>query len=68
MLKLNVDGAARPQTAGGNAGNGSSAQDWSEMECRMQYLEAQAEEAAAALAGGLFRTHTPPAFDLLLLQ
>jgi hypothetical protein len=27
-----------------------SAQDWSEMECRMQYLEAQAEEAAAALA------------------
>lgn len=30
--------------------DGSSAQDWSEMECRMQYLEAQAEEAAAALA------------------
>jgi kinesin family protein 11 len=50
MLKVNVDGHARPATAGGNAGNGSSTQDWSEMECRMQYLEAQAEEAAAALA------------------
>ena len=53
MLKVNVDASKvlRPSTAGGTSmGNGSSAQDWSEMECRMQYLEAQAEEAAAALA------------------
>ena len=49
MLKLNVDGAARPSTATG-ALNGQSQQDWAEMECRMHYLETQAEEAAAALA------------------
>ena len=49
MLKLNVDGAARPSTASG-ALNGQSQQDWAEMECRMHYLETQAEEAAAALA------------------
>ena len=53
MLKLNVDGA-RPQTARGDGigtqMNGQTQQDWAEMECRMHYLETQAEEAAAALA------------------
>ena len=54
MLKLNVEGAGRPKTArsdGTNAGmTGQTQQDWAEMECRMHYLETQAEEAAAALA------------------
>ena len=53
MLKLNVDGHSRPSTAVGRDGaplSGQSQQDWAEMECRMQYLETQAEEAAAALA------------------
>ncbi len=54
MLKLNVEGAGRPQTARGDGTNpgmtGQTQQDWAEMETRMHYLETQAEEAAAALA------------------
>ena len=55
MLKLNVEGAGRPQTARGDEARsghmtGQTQQDWAEMECRMHYLETQAEEAAAALA------------------
>jgi len=55
MLKLNVEGAGRPSTARGDEARnghmtGQTQQDWAEMECRMHYLETQAEEAAAALA------------------
>ena len=53
MVKVNVDGVQRPSTAN-PASNGACAQDWAELEIKMKYLEAQAEEAAAALA----RKHT----------
>ena len=49
MVKVNVDGVQRPSTAN-QGSNGACAQDWAELEIKMKYLEAQAEEAAAALA------------------
>ena len=49
MVKVNVDGVQRPSTANPGS-NGACAQDWAELEIKMKYLEAQAEEAAAALA------------------
>ena len=49
-LKLG-EGQARPGTA---AGTGSAAtegvQDWNQMECRLQYLQSELEEAQAALS------------------
>ena len=49
-LKMNADG--RPGTAGGSSGGGAgiNIEQWQEMEARLAYLEAQADEATAALA------------------
>ena len=48
MLKLSIDG--RPGTAGAAPSNaGATIQDWSQMECRMHYLEAQAEVSWAEI-------------------
>lgn len=49
-LKLG-DGQKRPETAGGSAtGAGLNVQDWNQMECRLQYMTAELEEAQAALS------------------
>ena len=49
-LKLG-DGQKRPETAGGaSTGAGLNVQDWNQMECRLQYMTAELEEAQAALS------------------
>lgn len=47
-LKMNAEG--RPGTAGAAGGAGINIEQWQEMEARLAYLEAQADEATAALA------------------
>ena len=43
-------GMGRPATAGGGGagGSGGTVQEWEEMECRLQYMTAELEEAQAA--------------------
>ena len=50
MLKLNVDGAARPSAAGGARKEQSQQDTPPRSRVPMHYLDTQAEEAAAALA------------------
>lgn len=51
-LKLGEGEKKRPGTAGGEAGTGSgtNVQDWNQMECRLQFLQAELEECQAALS------------------
>jgi hypothetical protein len=51
-LKLGEGDKKRPGTAGGEAstGSGTNVQDWNQMECRLQFLQAELEESQAALS------------------
>ena len=48
-LKLG-EGKARLETAGASGSGGSNVQDWNQMECRLQYMQAELEEAQSALS------------------
>lgn len=50
-LKLGEGDKKRPGTAGGEgSGSGTNVQDWNQMECRLQFLQAELEECQAALS------------------
>lgn len=49
-LSINTNGAGPPPTDPSGGEGGQSLEHWYEMECRLQYMETQVQEAQAALA------------------
>ncbi|EKX52236.1 hypothetical protein GUITHDRAFT_65383, partial [Guillardia theta CCMP2712] len=49
-LKIGDAERKRPESASNAHSTGTSVQDWNQMECRLQYMQAELEEAQAALS------------------
>ena len=49
-VAMNKDGLVVGSGANGNDASGATIQDWNEMQCRLQYMQSQVEEAQGMLA------------------